>query len=139
MPEMCLIGYVFDSREDILPYCEPVTQEWEQVTDAMPTLNFCMDVSSRYDAWVACGFAEKATDDKLYNSQLLVNSAQQKIHLSRKTLLYEDDLKWADVSPTAPKFNVFDLYFPRLDRTVKVGTGVCMDINWKDFEEGKHE
>ena len=76
MPEMCLIGYLFDSREDIRPYCEPFTSDFDAVTNEMPTLQFCLEMSSIYGAWVACGFAEAAADEKLYNSQMLVNFDQ---------------------------------------------------------------
>ena len=114
MPEMCLIGYLFDTREDIRPFCEPFTCDFDAVTSEMPTLQFCLEVSQKYGAWVACGFAEAAADDKLYNSQMLVSAGLRQIYLTRKTLLYEEDAKWADLSPTAPKFNVFDLHFPKL-------------------------
>lgn len=95
-------------------------------------------MSAKYEAWVACGFGENL-DGKLYNSQVLVNSELKKIHLSRKTFLYDDDKTWGcEPSPIAPTFQAFNLYFKRLQKEVRCGTGICMDINWKDFAEGQH-
>ena len=34
-------------------------------------------------------------------------------------------------------FRSFTLRFPRLQREVKCGFGICMDINWKDFEQAR--
>ena len=100
----------------------------------MHTLNYCISLSERYSAWVACGLAE-IYDGELYNSQILVNKALDRVHISRKVFLYDDDKLWAK---SGPQFQAFDLEFVRLGKTVRVGTGICMDINWKDFEEGKH-
>ncbi len=127
MAEMALIGYKFTSKEDILPYCEPVTTDYDSVTAEMHTLQFCLMLSERYDCWVVCGFAEN-TQGKLYNSQLLVNDAQRLIHVTRKTFLYDDDKIWAEPSDTS--FKCYELFFKRLGRSVKVGSGICMDINW---------
>ena len=30
------------------------------------------------------------------------------------------------------------MQFPRLEREVKVGVGICMDINMKDFEQARY-
>jgi predicted amidohydrolase len=71
----------------------------------------------------------------LYNSQILVNKALDIVHTSRKVFLYDDDKLWAEAGTS---FNSYDLLFPRLGKSVRVGTGICMDINWKDFAEGEH-
>lgn len=73
MPEMALIGYKFESREEVAPYVEPLTDDPSQVTDDMHTLKYCLDVSTRYKAWVACGLAE-ISGDKFYNTLILVNA-----------------------------------------------------------------
>ena len=67
MAEMALIGYKFTSREDILPFCESVTTNYDAVTPDMQTLNFCLELSHKHDCWVVCGFAENDSE-KLYNS-----------------------------------------------------------------------
>ena len=55
-------------------------------------------------------------------------------------LLYEVDKKWIEkeeekVSGIQNNFQSFTLSFPRIKRDVKAGVGICMDINWKDFDE----
>ena len=65
----------------------------------------------------------------------MVNKALDIVHTSRKVFLYDDDKLWAEAGAT---FQSFELYFARLAKSVKVGTGICMDINWKDFTEGMH-
>jgi len=64
----------------------------------MTTLVFAHEISARFEAWVACGLAEKTADGKLYNSQVLVHAGLKKIHLSRKVFLFDDDKLWAEAS-----------------------------------------
>jgi hypothetical protein len=73
MPEMALIGYKFKDANEIRPHCELLTSEIDSVTNEMPTLQWCLKLSNKYDAWVACGLAE-SHDIHLYNSQILVNA-----------------------------------------------------------------
>jgi len=73
MPEMALIGYKFKDANDIRPHCELLTSDIEAVTNQMTTLQWCLKLSNKYDAWVACGLAE-SQDIHLYNSQILVNT-----------------------------------------------------------------
>ena len=90
-------------------------------------------------AWVAVGFAERDSEGNFFNSALLVNYELRQCHITRKTLLYEDDKKWctleSQVSGIENNFKHFDLNFPRLQKTIRCGVGICMDINWKDFDE----
>ena len=95
---MALIGYKFINRDEILPFCEPVAKSASEITSEMLTLKFAHSISVRFNAWVACGFAELAQDGKLFNSQILVNAQLDKIHLSRKVFLYDDDKLWAEPS-----------------------------------------
>ena len=44
----------------------------------------------------------------------------------RKHFLYEADETWADEGPF---FDTFLLKLPRSENTIKVGHGICMDIN----------
>ena len=46
-------------------------------------------------AWVAVGFPEKDSEDRYFNSALVVNHELRKIHVVRKVLLFADDKKWA--------------------------------------------
>ena len=134
MPEMALIGYKFSSREDIAPFVEPLAATMAEVTDKMSTLNWCLDVSTRFSTWVACGMAE-VDGDTYYNTLILVNAGLGKIHKARKVFLYDDDKLWA--SESDEYFKAFDILINSVGREVRVGLGTCMDINWKDFEGGQ--
>ena len=84
------------------------------------------------------GFAEADGEGNFFNSALLVNHQLRKCHTTRKILLYDDDKKWctldSQVSGIEYNFKHFDLNFPRLQKTIKCGVGICMDVNWKDFD-----
>ena len=84
MPEMALIGYRFDNRDDIELYCETVpsdiaslinTLDDEEEKEAQPcTFKFALKVSRKFSpAWVAVGFAEKDSDGRFFNSAYVVN------------------------------------------------------------------
>ena len=68
-----------------------------------------------------------------------MNFLLRKLHTTRKVLLYEDDKKWSnieeEVSGIEHNFKSFELEFPRLQKSIKCGVGICMDIQMKDFEE----
>ena len=72
---------------------------------------------------------------------MLINHDLSQIYNIRKILQFEDDKKWsveeAKVSGVENNFKSFTLMFPRIEREVKVGVGICMDINCKDFEESR--
>ena len=57
----------------------------------------------------------------------------------RKVLHFEDDKKWAnlesEVSGKEYNYQARTLMFPRLQKEIKCGIAICMDINWKDFDE----
>ena len=79
-----------------------------------------------------CGYAEKTDDGNLFNSAFLINYDLAQIHNTRKVFLFGDDKKWATVEETVSgiehNFKSFTLKFPRLEKEVKVGLGICMDI-----------
>ena len=150
LPEMALIGYRFDDRADIQPYVERVPDNIDALIDAVDgeeeskeglpcSFKWAFGVSKRFNsAWVAVGFAEKDESDHFFNSALLVNHGLRECHVVRKVLSYEDDKKWADTEVTVSgveyNFQHRDLMFPRLQRTIRCGIGICMDINFRDFE-----
>lgn len=49
----------------------------------------------------------------------------------KKHFLYETDKTWAQPGPA---FESMDLKLPREDRVIKVGNGICMDINQWEFK-----
>jgi predicted amidohydrolase len=116
----------------------------EAIEDQTSTFKWVHRVSKKFGAWVQCGFVERHSDGKLYNSLVLMNAAYREMHIIRKVYLYEADKSWSQpescISGVENNFRCFDLRLPSSGRTVKVGSGVCMDINWKDFKEGhSHE
>ena len=154
LPEMALIGYRFEDKADIEPFLETVPTDIDALlaildddeeNNQMPcTFKWAFKVSRRFQsAWVAVGFAEKDTQGNLFNSALLVNFLLRKLHTTRKVLLYEDDKKWCnieeEVSGIENNFKSFELEFPRLQKSIKCGVGICMDINMKDFEEARYQ
>ena len=49
----------------------------------------------------------------------------------KKHFLYETDKTW---SAEGPGFETMDLKLPRSDKTIKIGHGICMDINPWEFK-----
>ena len=110
----------------------------------MSTFKWILRVSKKFGSWVQCGFIEKHTDGHLYNSVVLLNATYGEMFVIRKVLLYDDDKLWAkpesSISGQENNFRCFELRLPSSGRSIKVGCGICMDINWKDFKEGQsHE
>ena len=150
LPEMAFTGYKFDNREDIEPYLEAVPADIEAFLGTLDdstesnqqepnTFKWAFKVSRKFtSAWVAVGFGER-DGDKFYNSAMLVNYELRVCHVVRKVLLFQDDETWANLESDASgieyNFQHRHLYFPRLDREIKCGVGICMDINWKNFDE----
>jgi len=89
---------------------------------------------------VFCGYPEivQSSDssseaenlDKLYNSQLVVDPKGNFIKSYKKTFLYEVDETWAD---EGTGFEFTDI-INRNGQSVRVGNGICMDINPKQFK-----
>ena len=108
LPEMALIGYRFDDREDISPYVELVPtdldsllstiDEAEDASDIPCSFKWAFKVSKKFSpAWVAVGFAEKDAQDNYHNSALVVNHELRICHVVRKVLQFDDDKKWANL------------------------------------------
>lgn len=89
-------------------------------------------------AWVAVGFAERDDNDHYFNSAMVINYTLRECHVARKVLAYEDDSKWMNVEQSVSgieyNFQNRELMFPRLQRSIKCGIGICMDINFRDFD-----
>ncbi len=68
---------------------------------------------------------------------MVVNPAGEFVKSYKKHFLYDTDKTWAEPGPA---FDTLDLKHPRYsDVTIKIGHGICMDINpWEfksDFEK----
>ena len=159
LPEFGLIGYCFENKEEITPLCELApTQddvdamiaqidgeenkevEENKAGEQQPsTLEFCLKVSKRYaPAWIVVGFAEKDTEGNLFNSAMAVNYQLRTCHVIRKVLLYKVDKNWqhkleSEFSGIEHNYQYRDMLYPRLERTIRCGIAICMDILWKDM------
>ena len=121
LPEMAFTGYKFDNRKDIEPYLE--------AAGVGLTFDWWAQKAKELNWYVFCGYPEKL-DDKMYNSQLVVSREGEFIKSYKKTFLYETDITWAD---EGPGFETTDITNIGGD-TIKVGNGIWMDINPKEFK-----
>ena len=127
LPEMALIGYRFESREDIAPFVEQAPVSLDEVLGSLEeeeegepcTFKWALRTSRRFSpAWVTVGFAEKDAQERYFNSALVINHELRIFHVIRKVLLWADDKNWAtlesSVSGIEYSFQHRDLFFPRL-------------------------
>lgn len=132
LPEMAFPGYSFDNAEDIRPYLEKPNSDYN-------TFQFCAAQARRLGAYVFCGYPEEA-DDGLYNSMMVVDPNGSLIKNYRKSFLYHVDKTWCIEG------SGFDTVVIQVKgRELKVGLGICMDINpyeftapFTDFEMASH-
>lgn len=119
LPELCLTGYLFPSREELSRYAEPVPNG----PNCNKIINFCVQHSLN----IVLGIAE-AADSKIFNSALLVTSGGT-IHTYRKVHLFGSEKDLFDPGDTPfPVFNLgnvrigilvcFDYFFPESARTL---------------------
>lgn len=109
LPELCLTGYLFSTRDQLLRYAEPVPNG----PSCNKIINFCL----QHNINLVLGFAE-AAGSKIFNSALLV-TASGSIHTYRKVHLFADEKDLFD--PGDLPFPVFSL------GGVRVGMLVCFD------------
>ncbi len=109
LPEMCLTGYMFESREALAASAEPVPDG--------PSCQRLAGLCRKLDLGIVFGLAEKA-EDRLYNSAVLI-TRRGELHVYRKSHLFLDE---KDI------FNPGDTPFPVFEvDDVKVGMLVCFD------------
>jgi N-carbamoylputrescine amidase len=111
LPEMCATGYVFPSREAILPCCEGPDGE---------TFAALAPVARELGAWLVAGFPE-VDRGRLFNSALVIDPAGGLAFVYRKTLLFEADTTWAEAGDSG--YRVVDAEAGRFT------VGICMDLN----------
>jgi N-carbamoylputrescine amidase len=113
-PEMAITGYVWDSKEEVLPFCEQADGE---------TFQLLAPLAKKYRSWIVCGIAEKE-GDRLYNSAIVINSSGELAGCYRKILLFEQDETWATAGTERMLFNTeFGTMAP----------AICMDLNDNDL------
>lgn len=118
LPELCNTGYLFDSKDSLRPLAEKVDngssiQQWKEISKAT-------------DTYLVAGFAELGTDDKLYNSSVLI-SPDGEIDVYRKIHLFFKEKLLFSPGNELPKIHsilnskismiiCFDWVFPELTR-----------------------
>ena len=117
MPELALVGYGHESRDEVLAVAE---QAGGKTTEALS------EVAARLGCWIVAGFAER-DGDALFNSALVLDRDGGLASTYRKVLLYEADRPWAEAGQGP---------YPIFDTGVGSFTvGICMDLNDDRFIE----
>jgi len=109
LPELCLTGYLFSSREELKRWAEPVPDG--------PSCRTLAGFCAEHGLNLVLGTAE-AAGDRLYNSAVLI-TAGGTIHRYRKAHLFMDEKDLFDPGDTP--FPVFSL------GPVRIGLLVCFD------------
>eukprot|EP00514_Thraustochytrium_sp_LLF1b_P004595 CAMPEP_0184526118 /NCGR_PEP_ID=MMETSP0198_2-20121128/10479_1 /TAXON_ID=1112570 /ORGANISM="Thraustochytrium sp., Strain LLF1b" /LENGTH=261 /DNA_ID=CAMNT_0026917659 /DNA_START=170 /DNA_END=952 /DNA_ORIENTATION=- len=119
LPEMAFTGYLFLNSElaDVLA----------EETSSGPTFDWAAEHARRLNCGVLVGFIRRGEDKKLYNSLMIVDPQGKLVTCYDKTFLFEADKAWAEAGKG---FSSFECSW--LDN-LRVGVGICMDINPKDF------
>lgn len=127
-PETALMGYDFENREEIYPFCEERGKGFN--------FQVAKETAIKHNCYVALGYPEKEMENEeevLYNSCYLVNREGELIYNYRKILLYHTDKRYfaAGKEDQRPVLKLETLE----GKEITVGMGICMDINYKDFFE----
>lgn len=132
-PEMALTGYIFDNKEDISLYLEEYNNG--------QTFDFCSKLSKKFECFVFCGYPEKTKQNTYYNSCMITNRSGEALQSYRKHFLYEMDKTWCIEGEDFGYLEIED----REGNIVKLGIGICMDLNpwefkapWEDMEFSTH-
>jgi len=124
LPEMAFSGYTFKNRESVAPMLE--------IADDGPTFAWCQMHARRLRCSVVCGFPRRHTQEggveQAFNSVMVVGPQGELVAVYDKHHLFETDKTWADEGSS---FSCIEL--PNLPG-VKVGLGICMDINPYEFK-----
>jgi N-carbamoylputrescine amidase len=115
LPEMAATGYVFPDRDAVWAVAEPADG---------PTCRALAAVARARRCWIVGGFPERSSD-KIFNSALVINPSGERVFTYRKTLLYSEDLHWAE--PGDSGYRCFET-----DKGT-FGVGICMDLNDDQF------
>lgn len=131
LPECCIAGYMFSSRDELALFAEPIPG---------PSVRAWQDVSQRTGAWIAAGLAERA-GDRVYNSAVLVGPSGE-LHVYRKLHLWGIERQLYDagsdmicVQTPFGKIGLaicYDLWFPELGRKLALAgaTLIAAPANW---------
>eukprot|EP00002_Diphylleia_rotans_P019741 TRINITY_DN3816_c0_g1_i3.p1 TRINITY_DN3816_c0_g1~~TRINITY_DN3816_c0_g1_i3.p1 ORF type:complete len:257 (+),score=43.39 TRINITY_DN3816_c0_g1_i3:437-1207(+) len=118
-PEMCFSGYMFTGKEDVSPHTEDVQGA---------TFQWCVEQAKRLNCFVMAGYPQRVEKDGevlFYNSACFVHPDGSLLMNYQKTFLYDTDKTWAEAGDGFKFIDVAELG--------RIGFGICMDINPKDF------
>lgn len=114
LPEMCTTGYIFSSPDAI----RPLAEERDGAT-----FQLFSGLAQKLNTWMVYGFAEEH-EGMLYNSQNIIDTQGVLKATYRKVHLFDADLPWATPG---------DTYMTVKTPFGRIGTGICMDLNFDDF------
>lgn len=123
-PEMAMTGYCFSSAEEVRGFAE-------EDDGVGLTTRFCKEEAIRLGATVFCGYprlTERGTEkERMFNAMLVCGPDGEVLERYNKHFLYDVDKVWAS---EGEGFKAITL--PHLGN-LKVGLGICMDINPYEF------
>ncbi len=114
LPELFNIGYAFSSREEILPFSEPVPGE---------TTEKLQNLAKSLNTIIIGGFAERE-GDKIFNSSCLTTPNDIKIY--RKVHLFKTEKLIFDKSINTG-FYPYNVTIPSTKIQAKIGMLICFD------------
>jgi protein N-terminal amidase len=130
LPEMALTGYDFENREAVFPLCEEAGKGYH--------FEVAQEMAKEFNSYVVLGYPEVVKTegegaDELFNSAYILDREGKLICNYRKILLYETDQRYfkEGSQEQRPVLELTTL----AGETIKTGIGICMDINYKDFED----
>lgn len=124
-PELFLTGY--DIGKDRL--CDAAVVKDGNV------INSLQDAAKQHNVAFAIGYPERdaTISEIIFNSMCVIDSHGCVALNYRKTHLYDPNMEYEKVIFTAgTEFPVADIYFPRVDMTLKVGALICFDIEFPE-------
>lgn len=125
LPELALTGYNFKSPAHIHPFLEKAGNG--------KSYQFGKMISERWECLTLLGYPEKydkANEEIIYNSAMLIDAKGKLIHNYRKTHLYETDKIWG-CKESPDGFQAFDVPFN--GEKIRTTIGICMDLNPYEF------
>ena len=120
-PEMALSGYIFEDLKDI----EPTLSYFDKGIQ----YDFASNLAKRLRCHVFLGYPEKTYDNKYYNSCMIITPEGKSLPSYHKHFLYKDDKTWC---MEGEDFGYVEIKI-RSGKTLKLGIGICMDINPHEF------
>lgn len=132
LPEMCTTGYLFDTKEELLPFAESA--------ETGVFARFLQDLSAQKQATLVAGMVER-DGDTLYNTAIVVSRGkwlgkQRKCHLSDlEKKLFEEGDAWQCFDDGKIRFGVlicFDLWVPEAARLLALDGAklLCCPVNY---------